>query len=158
MSVYGEEIIERLHQDSALRDNDNPMRKILDNGVGGWLDNFTEHPLQEEVFLQSAKSKYLDLHGKDYGIPRKIDESDEDYLSRIIYESLGHLTTEFLEKVYNLSVYSYAEDFDVTNNTLVSDNPYCSNEYMTVASDEIQNILNKKFIIDSGLTFLEGIL
>ena len=158
MSIYGEEIIERLHENSALQDTSNPMRKIINDGIGAWLDNFDENSLYENVFLESATGEYLDLHGKDYGIIRKIDESDEDYRSRIVHESLGHMTADFLRRVYNLTVYTYVEDFDVTDNTLVSDNPYLSNEYMTVASDELQNILNKKFIIGSGLTFLEGIL
>lgn len=158
MSIYGEEIIERLHENSALHNTSNPMRKIINDGIGAWLDNFDENSLYENVFLESATGEYLDLHGKDYGIIRKIDESDDDYRSRIVHESLGHITAVFLRQVYNLTVYTYAEDFDVTDNTLVSDNPYLSNEYMTVASDDLQNILNKKFIIGSGLTFLEGIL
>ena len=37
MSIFGEGLIERLHQDTILRDPSNPMRKILDDGVGDLL-------------------------------------------------------------------------------------------------------------------------
>ena len=154
MSVFGEGLIERLHTNSALRDNDNDMRRVLDYGVGEWLDKFDDEYLGEEVFLESASKEWLDLHGKGFGVPRKPGESDDDYRERIVYESLGHLTVNYLLNVYNLVLYCYVADFDVADNTLTSDNPYACNRYMCEASSDIQSILGKRFVIGSGLNYI----
>ena len=154
MSVFGEGLIERLHTNSALRDNDNDMRRILDYGVGEWLDKFDDEYLGEEVFLESATGKWLDLHGKEFGVQRKPSESDDDYRERIVYEGLGHLTVPYLVDVVGLVLYCFVADFDVADNSLTSDNPYACSQYMTVAPSEVQSILSRKFVIGSGLSYI----
>ena len=42
LSFFGDEIIDRLHQNSALRQKNNPMHKIINNGVGEWFDRFDD--------------------------------------------------------------------------------------------------------------------
>lgn len=155
LTDYGEEIINRLHEESALRDTSNHARKIIDYGVGGWLDNFDNPDFLEMFFLDTASDGYLDCWGKDFNVPRKIDETDDDYRQRIILESLGHLNIPYLREVYNLTLYAYIADYDPADNVLTSDNPYLSNRYMTVASEEIQGILSKKFVLGTDLIFLE---
>ena len=94
------------------------------------------------------------MSGVDKNIPRKIDESDDDYRQRLILESIGHLTINFLRKVYNVELYTYVDDFDV-NNTLVSDNTYISDKgFIGVADEMTQQILNKKFVLDNGVEWL----
>ena len=154
MSDYGEEIINRLHTTSSLQDTDNVMRKLLDYGLGGWLDNFDDNPLAEMIFLESATGKWLDIHGKQYNIPRKIDETDEEYMQRIVYESLGHITSSFLQDVYGLVLYCFIEDFDVTENTLTSDNVYACSKHMSFVDDSLQAILSKKYVIGSDLSYI----
>ena len=108
----------------------------------------------EQFFLQDATGKYLDLHGNDFGLPRKIDESDDDYRNRIIYESLGHLTTYFLKTVYNVELYVKVNDFD-KDTMLTSDNEYISDSgFMGVVDETTQKILEKKFVLVSGVTWL----
>lgn len=154
MTFFGEAIIDRLHPKSELRNPDNPVRKIIDYGVGGWFDNFDELDFFDQFFLDSASGKYLDLWGKDFGVPRKLDEDDDSYRRRIILESLGHLTVPYLQEVYGLTLYCYIQDYDPTQNTLTSDNPFACNRYMTVADETVQSILNKKFVMGTGLTFI----
>lgn len=155
MSLYGEGIIERLHDKSVLHDPNHPMHKIIDKGLGEWLDDFDDNYLGEEVFLESATGEWLDLHGKDFGVQREVNESDDDYRQRIVYEGLGHLTTSYLVDVYGLSLYCYVEDYSVEENTLTSDNPYLCSKHMAFVSDELQSILGKKFVIGSELAFLD---
>ena len=155
MSDYGDGIIERLNGTTGLADKDNPFHKLINHGLGGWLDNFDENSLSEQIFLESATGKWLDVHGEQFGIKRKIDESDEEYRQRIVYESLGHITTPFLVDVYGLTLYCYIEDFDVTENTLTSDNVYACNKYMAFVDENTQAVLDKKFVIGSGLTYIE---
>lgn len=155
MSDFGEAIIKRLNN-NELQKTTNPMNQVINNAIGGWLTEFDEQEFFEQFFLQEAQGNYLDLHGRDYGIKRKIDESDEDYRKRIIYESLGQLTVGLLESVYNVNLYCHISNFDATSNTLTSQNPYLAANYgfMGVADTITQNILNKKFILDSGVTWL----
>jgi len=153
MSVSMDMIVELLPLSSALQHPDNPLRIVLDRTVGEWLDNFSQP--YEQLFLMSATGGWLDAHGKDYGVPRRIDESDDDYRQRIVYEKLDHLTPSLLADVYNVRLFSYRNDFDVTDNTLVSDNPYIDNGgYLGLADQDTMDILDKKFILDSGVTWI----
>ena len=154
MSVFGTEIIDRLHENSALRDKANPMRKIIDYGIGEWFDRYEEEFDFDNFFLDTASGGFLDLWGKCFNVPRRLEESDDDYRQRIILESLGHLTVPYLREVYGLVLYCYVADFDPTENMLTSDNPFACSSHMTVASDDIQAILERKFVIGTGLTFI----
>lgn len=155
MSSFGEEIINRINSNSGLTNPNNPAYNVINNTIGEWLDHFDLLSLYDGVFLQSAKGGYLNLFGHDYNILRELDEDDEHYRKRIIYETLGHLTVNYLVDIYNLILYVYVEDFDASDNMLTSDNPYLSEHgFMAVADDDVKNILNKKFVIGSGLTWL----
>lgn len=155
MSDYGEEIINRLSENSALRNSDNPMRKIIVDGIGEWFQQQDDTDFLEQFFLQEATGKYLDLHGKTYNVLRKLGESDEEYRQRIIYIVLGKLTVDYLRDVYDVKLYSHKDSFSILNNDLCSDNPYYSkNGFMGIADDIVKDILNKKFVIGSELTWL----
>ena len=119
------------------------------------FDSFDEDNLAEMIFLESATGKWLDVHGEQYGIPRKLDELDEAYRQRIVYEGLGEITVPFLVNVYGLTLYCYIEDFDVTENTLTSDNVYACHNYMSFVDENTQAILDKKYVIGSGLNYIE---
>lgn len=154
MSVFGEEIIDRLHENSPLRGVGNPMARILDYGVGEWFDRFVEDNSFDDFFLDTATQGYLDAWGREFNVPRRLDESDDDYRHRIVLESLGHLTVPYLRDVYGLTLYCFVEDFDPLENTLTSDNPYACSNHMTIASEDIQAILGRKFVIGSELIFI----
>jgi len=151
--MYGEEIINRLHQESPLHNPHNPARKVLINTIGAWLDNFESSKIYENIFLESAEGKWLDLHGNDYGVYRNYEESDEHYRKRIVYETLSKLTVNYLRDVYDLETFYCTDDeFDPTENTLISNNPYLQQSgILIVASEDVQKILNKKFVIGSDV-------
>lgn len=154
MSDYGEEIINRTGNDNLI-DKTNPMNIILNNSVGEWLQQKDNENFFEQFFLQDADGAYLDLHGNDFGVKRKLNESDEDYRQRIIYESLSNLTVNFLLDVYNVELYTFVDDFDVDDNYLTSDNPYFKENGVMASADTItKNILNKRFVIGAGITWL----
>lgn len=153
MSDFVDMLVEMLPMHSELQKEDNPFRKVLDRTVGAYMDDF-EIPY-EQIFLTSATGGWLDAHGKDYGIPRKIDETDEHYRERIIYEKLDHLTPQLLKDMYNVELFTYRNDFDVTDNTLVSDNPYINNGgFLGLVDSDTADILDKKFILDLGVTWI----
>lgn len=154
MSEYGEEILDRLPENSSLKLKDNPARKVLDHTVGDWLDNFDDN--FTNLFLTEAVGKFIDCHGKEYAVYRKINESDEDYKKRIIYEIMGHLTADYLIDIYNVELYVDIPNYNLNNNQLTSDNHYINGLKGFMAdSDEItKSILNKKFVLGSGVRWL----
>ena len=155
MTENGEKILDMIPDTSNLSNPSNPMYKIIDKAVGGWLDNFEDQDLDSQLFLTSATGKYLDLHGQDYNIRRQLDESDEDYRNRIIYESMGRVTVNFLLDIYGVQLYAYVDNFDVSKNILTSDNPYISSDgYFAVVEDTAKSILDKKFILDTKVHWL----
>ena len=154
MSEYGEEILDRLPENSSLRLKDNPARKVLDHTVGDWLDNFDDN--FTNLFLTEAVDKFIDCHGKEYAVYRKINESDEDYKKRIIYEIIGHLTADYLIDIYKVELYVDIPNYDLNNNQLTSDNHYINglNGFMADSDEITKGILNKKFVLGSGVRWL----
>lgn len=155
MSENGELIIDRLPVNSAIHNPNNPMNKIINNTIGAWLDHFEDIDHADQFFLTTATGKYLDVHGRDYGIKRKIDESDEDYRNRIIQESIGHITIDLLEDVYGVQLFTFIDNFSAADNTLTSDNKYLSvYGFLAVTDEATRRILDKKFILDNNITWL----
>ena len=144
MSFYGTGIIERLPVNSQLQNPDNPMHIIIQNAIGELLDNFEID--YDQFFLQDATGKYLDLHGKQYGIGRKNNESDEEYRNRIILCAYEYATVKVLTEIYGVKLYANVDNFENNTNLLCSDNPYLSDELMGFISEEVYNILDEKFI------------
>ena len=137
---------------SALQKEDNELRKVLDRSVGEFMDSL-ELPF-DELFLTSASGGWLDAHGKDYGVTRRLDEDDESYRERIVFEKLEYLTVGNLIGIYGLDLYAFVDDFDATENMLTSDNPYLSSRYMGVADETTRDILDKKFVLGAEVTWL----
>lgn len=158
MSDFTDAIFENLALRSQLNNPNNQLRKVLDKTVGAWFDENGYNVFN--FFINTATGKYLDLFGRDYGILRNIDESDEDYRNRIILEKLDHLTPRTLSEEYNVRLYHYIDQFNIGDNTLTSDNPFNTDFYMGVASDEVRSILDFKFAMDTGIVWLnnDGVL
>lgn len=144
MSFYGTGIIERLPVDSQLQNPNNQMHIIIQNTIGELLDNFEID--YNQFFLQDATGKYLDLHGKQYGIGRKNNESDEEYRNRIILGAYEYATVKVLTEIYGVEFYANVDNFENNTNLLCSDNPYVTDELMGFISEEVYNILDEKFI------------
>ena len=154
MSEYGEEILERLSENSSLKSANNPARKVIMNTLGEWLDNYDDN--FENLFLNESVGEYIDCHGREYGVYRKLNESDEDYKKRIIYQILGHLTADYLIDIYKVNLYVNIPNYNPNNNELTSDNHYINDEngFMALADEITRSILNKKFVLGSGIRWL----
>lgn len=153
MSDFGDAIISRVGN-TELDKTDNPMHRILQGTIGEWLQKFNDFDYFEQFFLQEATGKYLDLHGKNFNVIRKIDESDDDYRERIIYSSLGRLTIPALEGMFNVKVYKAKTGYDLSENSLVSDNPCLNSDLILLdCSSDVEASLTKRFILE-GVEFL----
>ena len=148
MSLFGSAILERLHTNSPATNPDNPFYKVFDNTVGEWLDHCDVDKFHEELFINSADGKWLDLHGKEYNVPRKIGETDDIYRERIIKHTLGELTPKLLTADFGVDLYIDAPDFDI-NNTLTSDNYYISgNGYIAFTDNETKELVEKNLVLN----------
>lgn len=152
MSVFMDMLAELLPSSSAIQKEDNELRKVLDRSVGEFMDNL-ELPL-DELFLTSASGGWLDAFGRDFGVPRRLDEDDESYRERIVFEKLEYLTVANLLSVYGLELFAFVSDFDPVDNMLTSDNPYLSSRYMSVADETTRDILDKKFVLGAEVSWL----
>ena len=153
MSFYGTGIIERLPVNSQLQNPNNAMHIVIQNTIGELLDNFEID--YDQFFLQDATGKYLDLHGKQYGIGRKNNESDEEYRNRIILGAYEYATVKVLTEIYGVEFYANVDNFENNSNLLCSDNPYLTSELMGFISEEVYNILDEKFIKIPFRTIIE---
>ena len=154
MSDFIDALVDMLPEHNSLKKSNNELRRLLDISVGEWFDNRDITEFYSNLFLNSATGAYLDLFGVDYGVTRQVDESDDNYRNRIIQEKNDHLTPEYLQSLYGLTLYHYVPGFNVSNNTLTSDNQYMTGYYMGIASDEIKKMLNEKFIMDNIILWI----
>ena len=155
--MFGEGIIDRLPLHSKLNQSDNPMRLLLINTAGALLDDYNSNleSFFDSCFLTEAAEEWLNTLGVDFNIPRKIGENDTDYRNRIVYEQMGHLTSNYLVDVYNVKLYTKVDDFNKDNNTLVSDNPYImDNGFMMLTDRATKDILDKKFVLGEEVLWL----
>lgn len=90
------------------------VQRILDETIGAYFDNKEEaiEELMDAPFLTEADGDFLDLiHGKLYGIERAIDEDDDEYRTRLIFQAKDELKIPDLLEL-NCNVYAYLEEYD----------------------------------------------
>ena len=119
---------------------------FLNNTIGYFLELLEDEieEINNGLFVESANGKYLDLHGKDFNLPRHDGETDEDYRARLLIEPLDKFNLRTLYEVYNIQLLTYNED--KTDLMLLSDNHLLNNEYFIDCTDELWDIIDKKFI------------
>ena len=156
MSDFLDALIELLPEHNALKRNHNDLHKVLSNTVGVWYDERNVQTFYDNLFINYATGEWLDLHGRDYGVIRQVDETDEHYRERIIQEKTEHLTPHYLETIYNIGVFFYVDSFSASDNDLTSDNPYINEYgYMLLTDDDgVKSIIEKKFVLGSDITWL----
>ena len=139
---------------SNIREENNELRNVLDKSLGEFMDNKLGE-VSDNIFLTTATGGWLDCFGNDYGVRRKYNESDDDYRDRIVFEKLEYLNADNLQDIYGLTLYCFINQFDASENTLTSDNPYVNSIKMTDATG-IEDILKNKFILNEELIFMHN--
>ena len=73
MTDYWKAIRNRLHEESALHYPDNTMGKLFSIFFNGILDDYEKNDrlFNNQSFLLTATGLYLDIKGKELGLPRK---------------------------------------------------------------------------------------
>ena len=148
--MFIEGILERINNPN-LQNPNNPSRVILDGTLGEYLEHYDNHLL--DMFLVKADGSFLDAHGKDFGIFRRENESDESYRNRILLErSMLDSTVDFSKLDVDLFVYF---DDVLNKNQLTSRNEYLKDnhdsDYVFIASGSDREYLETKFILSDVL-------
>lgn len=154
MTDFMDMFVEMLPMASNLQNKNNEVRKVLDYTIGEYMENISD--IGDELFLTSATGGWLDAWGRDYGVIRRVDEDDDSFRERIIFEKLEYLTAHNLKSIYGVQLFSAFDGFDATENDLTSDNPYLTDWYMGVADSTVQGILDKKFILGGNIVWYNG--
>lgn len=155
MSDFTDAMFGLLPEHSNLHKPSNEVRKVIERTLGVWLDENADVPgFWNQMFLTTSTGKYLDLHGRDYGVKRGLDESDEDYRKRIVFEKLEYLIADNLRDFYDVLLYIAYDGFNPLVNDLTSSNLYRDNFYCGIAEEDTIQIINNKFILDNEIVWL----
>ena len=124
-----------------------PFEDLINNTIGYFLEMIEEEvdAMNDGCFLETAEGRYLDLWGKDYGIPRLNDETDEDYRKRLKILPLERFNIQTLYEVYDLQLLT-RNDTSFNDLKLYSDNHFLDDEYWIGVSDEEWVEISRKFI------------
>ena len=98
---------------SSFRDSD--VQTILDETIGAYFDEMEEEieDVIDAPFLSEATGDYLDLiHGRLYGVERKVDEDDDDYRTRLTFQAKDKLRVSDLIEL-GCGVYAFVDNYDV---------------------------------------------
>ena len=134
-----------------------PFEDLINNTIGYFLEMIEEEvdAMNDGCFIDTAEGRYLDLWGKDYGIPRLNDETDEDYRKRLKILPLDRFNIQTLYEVYDLQLLT-RNDTSFNDLKLYSDNHFLDDEYWIGVSDEEWIEISRKFITTNKIRRITG--
>lgn len=134
-----------------------PFEDLINNTIGYFLEMIEEEvdAMNDGCFIDTAEGRYLDLWGKDYGIPRLNDENDEDYRKRLKILPLERFNIQTLYEVYDLQLLT-RNDTSFNDLKLYSDNHFLDDEYWIGVSDDEWIEISRKFITTNKIRRITG--
>jgi hypothetical protein len=134
-----------------------PFEDLINNTIGYFLELIEEEvdAMNDGCFIDTAEGRYLDLWGKDYGIPRLNDETDENYRKRLKILPLERFNIQTLYEVYDLQLLT-RNDTSFNDLKLYSDNHFLDDEYWIGVSDEEWIEISRKFITTNKIRRITG--
>lgn len=149
--MYIEGILERLNLTDSISEEG---FMFLDGTIGEWLEH--HEPLFYHYFRTLATGKYLDLIGKEQGLLRYENESDEDFRKRLLIDNtLVESTADIIKTGVDLWVY----DENVLNEEeyLTSKNP-CLKEnsspvFLAHGSELEKEYITNKFFLEEDIVW-----
>lgn len=137
-----EEVLERVHMDSGLRQHDNEVHNILLETIGWYFNEIDTVNMLRSFFLKNAEGVVLDEFAYQYGISRNVDEDDITFRNRI---------TAHMKELYRVRdvLESGVKLFTKVDNPytqLTSTNTYLSHEYLAHADSIVQDYFMKRYI------------
>ena len=148
--MYIEGILDRLNLTDTISEEG---FKVLDGTLGEWLEH--HKPLFSNWFASTATGGYLDLIGKEYGLLRLDEESDEDYRARIKIEiNIVESTTDIINA--DVTLWIYDEHVVDGGEYLTSRNPTLKDStsspmFLAHATPLVQEYITSKFLFEEDL-------
>lgn len=130
--------------------------EVLENSVLKYLqEKYESNNVYESFFITLATGRALDRIGKNYGVFRLSDESDEDYRSRINFQADKTINLNNVQEL-GCEVVVYVEDYDLTE-TLLSNNITEANKILIIApNNSIKTIIEKNLLLKSVEAIVDG--
>ena len=140
---------------NRLNNTDTPMKSFLNDSIGVFFELYEDSvdDLKEFVFIQLAEGFYLDLYGRDYNVPRLVDETDEHYRNRLIALSSKHSTYNALYFAFDTQLLTYNEDAD--DMMLLSDNHYLNTKYFVDCDDSTFEVIRRNYPMDTIVKWVD---
>lgn len=149
--MYIEGILERLNLTDTISE-DGFM--FLDGTIGEWLEH--HEPLFNHYFRTLATGKYLDLIGKEQGLLRYENESDEDFRKRLLIDNTIVESASDFSKV-GVDLWVYDENVLNEENYLTSKNPCLkgvdSPVFLAHADDLAKDYIMNKFFVEGDIVW-----
>lgn len=141
---------------SSSKFDKSDVQRILDESIGPYFDDMYERidGLSDAPFLTEADGDYLDLiHGRLYGIKRHVDEDDDDYRARLVFQARDRMTIPVLDDM-GCSVYACVPDFDPTNMLTSRNTSLTTKAIVECPSDEVEQLIKDNMIWEKVVTFI----
>ncbi len=127
--------------------------KVLDGTIGEWLEHHKS--LFLNYFVSTASNGYLDLLGKEYGLLRLDDESDDDFRKRLLIEiNIIQSSTDIIGAGVTLWIYDEnvlnGEEYLTSKNPILKDTLH-SPIFLAHADSFIQEYITSKFLFEEDL-------
>ena len=100
ISKYGVKIREQFPEHSPIHEEENPMRELIEEGIGPELDQIITDLFQasDSRFLLTANETTLELFREWFGVPRR-NLTIEEYRAYIISIKTANITINGIKKV-----------------------------------------------------------
>lgn len=130
--------------------------KVLENSILPYFqDKYESNNVYESFFITLATGQALDRIGKNYGVFRLSDESDDDYKARINFQADKTINLNNVQEL-GCEVVVYVEDYDLTE-TLLSNNITEANKILIIApNNSIKSIIEKNLLLKSVEVVVDG--
>jgi len=137
-----EEILERVHLRSGLRQHDNEVHQILVETLGWYFNEIDAIEMLRSYFLKNASDYVLDEFAYQYGLLREEGESDESLRHRILALLKESFNVNDI-KATGVDLFTYVEN---PYTQLTSKNTYLSRKYLAHGTDLMMDYWDKRYI------------
>lgn len=149
--LYIEGILERVNlTDSISREG----FMFLDGTIGEWLEH--HEPVFYHFFVSLAVGKYLDLIGKENGLLRYENESDNDFRKRILIEMTIVESAPDITRA-GVDLWVYDERVLTEENYLTSKNPALKEQgspvFLAHGSELEEKYIKEKFFVEGDIVW-----
>jgi len=148
--MYIEGILDRINLTDSISEEG---YIVLDGTLGEWLEHNSDIFLN--WFASTATGGYLDLIGKEYGLLRLDNESDDDFRARIKIEiNIVQSTTDIINAGVTLWIYDEhvadGDEYLTSRNPALKDST-SSPMFLAHATPLVQEYITNKFLFEEDL-------